>query len=61
MSFFVRTRHKEFFSVGCRSPPTNLDFSKKFRLEGTIWLITKPKKKRNGGSGKKPKKINCGA
>lgn len=32
LSFFVRTRHKEFFSVGCRSPPTNLDFSKKFRL-----------------------------
>src|SRR5699024_10276724 len=28
LSFFVRTRHKEFFSVGCRSPPPNLDFSK---------------------------------
>lgn len=28
-------------------------FSKKFRLEETIWHTTKPKKKRNGGSGKK--------
>ena len=35
-------------------------FSKKFRLEETIWHITKAKKKRNGGSGKKPRKNNYG-
>ena len=32
----------------------------KFRLEETIWHTTKPKKKRNGGSGKKPRKSSCG-
>ena len=35
MSFFVKTQDKPAFGVGCRSPPTNLDFSKKFRLEET--------------------------
>ncbi|TDA21762.1 hypothetical protein E1963_10470 [Extibacter muris] len=33
LSLFVRTRRKAVLSVGCRSPPHNLDFSKKFRLE----------------------------
>ena len=36
------------------------EFSKKFRLEETVWRTTKPEKKRNGGSGKKPKKNSCG-
>ena len=36
-------------------------FSKKFRLEETIWHTTKPKKKRNGGSGKKLRKSSYGA
>ena len=36
------------------------EFSKKFRLEETVWRTTKPEKKRNGGSGKKPRKNSCG-
>ena len=35
VSFFVKTQDKPNFGVGCRSPPANLDFSKKFRLEET--------------------------
>ena len=33
LSFFVRTCRRAVFNVGCRSPPVNLDYSKKFRLE----------------------------
>ena len=28
LSFFVRTRRRAVFDVGCRSPPVNLDFQK---------------------------------
>ena len=33
LSLFVEIRRKAISGVGCRSPPANLDFSKKFRLE----------------------------
>lgn len=33
LSIFVELQGKPAFGVGCRSPPHNLDFSKKFRLE----------------------------
>lgn len=33
MSFFTETQDKSASGVGCRSPPHNLDFFKKFRLE----------------------------
>ena len=33
LSNFVELQDKPAFGVGCRSPPYNLDFSKKFRLE----------------------------
>ena len=33
LSFFVGIQDKPVSGVGCRSPPHNLDFSKKFRLE----------------------------
>jgi len=32
---FVEIRRKAISGAGCRSPPANLDFSKKFRLEET--------------------------
>lgn len=35
LSLFVEIRRKAISGVGCRSPPANLDFSKKFRLEET--------------------------
>ena len=35
LSLFVEIRRKAISGVGCRSPPANLDFSKKFRLEVT--------------------------
>ena len=35
LSFFVISRRKAVSGVGCRSPPANLDYSKKFRLEVT--------------------------
>ena len=34
LSFFVRTSSKAVSGIGCRSPPVNLDFEKKFRLIG---------------------------
>ena len=56
LSLFVGIKDKPTSGVGCRSPPFNLDFQK-IQIGGkTVWLTTKPKKKRNGGSGKKPKK-----
>jgi hypothetical protein len=56
LSLFVVTKDKTISGVGCRSPPFNLDFQK-IQIGGkTVWLTTKPEKKRNGGSGKKPKK-----
>ena len=55
MSLFVVTKNKPTSGVGCRSLPFNLDFQK-FRLNKSVWLTTKPEKKRNGGSEKKPKK-----
>jgi hypothetical protein len=33
LSFFVGICRKVISGVGCRSPPANLDYSKKFRLE----------------------------
>ena len=33
LSLFVATKEKPISGIGCRSPPFNLDFSKKFRLE----------------------------
>ena len=35
LSFFVISRRKAVSDTGCRSPPSNLDYSKKFRLEVT--------------------------
>ena len=58
LSLFVGIKDKPISGVGCRSPPFNLDFSK-IQIGGkTVWLTIKPKKKRNGGSGKKPKPAN---
>ena len=34
LSFFVGIRCKAVSGIGCRSPPVNLDFQKKFRLIG---------------------------
>ena len=61
MSFFEERCKTHIFSIGCRSPPSNLDFQK-IQIGGNgLWLITKRNKNGNGGSGKKPRKRSCGA
>ena len=57
VSFFTGTQDKSASGVGCRSPPHNLNFSKKFRLWGKgEWHITTVKKNGNGDSGKRLRK-----
>ena len=46
LSFFVITRRKAVSGVGCRSPPANLDYSKKFRLEVTDYGVQQSQRRK---------------
>ena len=56
LSFFAGIWDKPVSSVGCRSPPANLDFSKNSDWRKLEWHITTDGKNANGVSGKKPRK-----
>ena len=46
LSFFVGIRRKAISGVGCRSPPANLDYSKKFRLEVTDYGVQQSQRRK---------------
>jgi len=46
LSFFVGIRRKAISCVGCRSPPANLDYSKKFRLEATDYGVQQSQRRK---------------
>ena len=46
LSFFVISCRKAFLGVGCRSPPFNLDYSKKFRLEVTDYGVQQSQRRK---------------
>ncbi|MBK4847035.1 hypothetical protein CU005_0284 [Enterococcus faecium] len=39
MSLFARMQDKPASGVGCRSPPSNLDFLKKIQIGGKQYVI----------------------
>ena len=61
LSLFAGIWHKPVSGVGCRSPPANLDFSKNSDWRKQKCHSIMAEKKRNGGSGKKPRKSSYGA
>lgn len=61
LSFFAGIWHKPVSAVGCRSPPCQSGFFKKFRLEETGMSFNYGREEKNGDSGKKPRKSSYGA
>ena len=45
LSLFVGTRRKAVLSVGCRSPPFNLEISQNFQIGGTHYVLQQSKRR----------------
>lgn len=45
-SFFVGTRRKAVFGVGCRSPPSNLEISQNFQIGGTQYGLQQSQRRK---------------
>ena len=56
LSLFVRTRRKAVLSVGCRSPPFNLEISQNFQIGGTQYGLQQSQGKKILVKGLKGKK-----
>ena len=46
LSLFVRTRRKAVLSVGCRSPPFNLEISQNFQIGGTQYGLQQSQRRK---------------